>query len=284
MQKRAFDSDVGPLVSIIIPTFNSANTFSRCAQSIVEQTYKHIETIVIDNQSSDGTREIALASGFRLLVLASNRAIARERGIQVSDGEFVFLVDSDQTVDSRCVEVLVRHAIEKGADGAVVFESTEQCDRWTKLLACEDLVEFELGLGIPRWFRREVALATTKFSDLKSPHVYGEDRIILERSRALGFKFSICRDAKLVHSEGDVIHFLRKQFQNSVTDSSQILIRDHRGVAIRIAARKANPASAARILGINRKLIGYLSLVCLRFTFQAAGFILSRSLPESRAV
>jgi len=48
-----------PLVSIIIPTYNSARTLEQCLISIVAQDYKDIEIIVVDNNSTDTTKEIA---------------------------------------------------------------------------------------------------------------------------------------------------------------------------------------------------------------------------------
>jgi glycosyltransferase involved in cell wall biosynthesis len=48
-----------PLVSIVIPTKNSARTLEKCLVSIKNQAYENIEIIVVDNYSTDGTYEIA---------------------------------------------------------------------------------------------------------------------------------------------------------------------------------------------------------------------------------
>jgi probable beta-1,3-galactosyltransferase len=48
-----------PLVSVIIPTYNSSRTLEKCLKSIKNQTYKNIEIIVVDNNSIDNTKEIA---------------------------------------------------------------------------------------------------------------------------------------------------------------------------------------------------------------------------------
>lgn len=48
-----------PLVSIVIPTFNSSKTLGLCLESVRNQDYDNVEIIVVDNNSSDSTKEIA---------------------------------------------------------------------------------------------------------------------------------------------------------------------------------------------------------------------------------
>jgi len=58
-----------PLVSIIIPVYNSQQTIQRCLQSIADQTYKKIETIIVDRYSSDKTIQIAKQFNVKILRL-----------------------------------------------------------------------------------------------------------------------------------------------------------------------------------------------------------------------
>jgi glycosyltransferase involved in cell wall biosynthesis len=53
---------VQPLISIVIPTRNSANTLNSCLQSIVNQTYPNTELVIADSQSTDRTIEIVIQS------------------------------------------------------------------------------------------------------------------------------------------------------------------------------------------------------------------------------
>ena len=94
-----------PIVSIIVPAYNVANYIERCLLSLVQQSFKNIEIIVIDDGSEDMTSEIIDAFGSmdsRLVVIhQQNRGVsaARNKGIEISKGEYIAFVDSDDYVD-----------------------------------------------------------------------------------------------------------------------------------------------------------------------------------------
>lgn len=88
-----------PAVSIIIPTYNRANSISRSVNSILNQTYKDFEIIVIDDGSTDNTEEIISAiSDERVKYYKQKNAgacSARNYGIELSRGEYIAFHDSD---------------------------------------------------------------------------------------------------------------------------------------------------------------------------------------------
>jgi glycosyltransferase involved in cell wall biosynthesis len=89
-----------PWVSAIIPAFDRADTIERAIRSVDAQTFKHIEVIVIDDGSSDGTGRAARNSGCKnLRVLRHERnlgaAAARNTGIKAAAGRFLAFLDSD---------------------------------------------------------------------------------------------------------------------------------------------------------------------------------------------
>jgi len=88
-----------PLVSVIIPTFNRSSMVVEAVESVLAQSYAELEVIVVDDGSTDDTRERLRSYGQRLILVVNekNRGVsaARNRGIRQSRGEFVALLDSD---------------------------------------------------------------------------------------------------------------------------------------------------------------------------------------------
>ena len=88
----------GPLVSAIVATYNRANTLGQAIESILGQTYKNIEVIVVDDGSTDGTHDVLERFGGRLRILRQENAgpsAARNRGIAEAKGDIISFLDSD---------------------------------------------------------------------------------------------------------------------------------------------------------------------------------------------
>lgn len=86
-----------PKVTVIIPTFNRAYALSRSIDSVLSQTYKNVELIVVDDGSIDETQEL-LKSYPEIIVLSQKNAgvsSARNLGIEKATGEYVAFLDSD---------------------------------------------------------------------------------------------------------------------------------------------------------------------------------------------
>ena len=85
-------------VSVIIPTHNRAATISRAVESVLRQSYKHIEIIVVDDGSEDETQNILKSQqGVKIISLDATRGVsaARNEGVAVSSGEWIAFLDSD---------------------------------------------------------------------------------------------------------------------------------------------------------------------------------------------
>jgi glycosyltransferase involved in cell wall biosynthesis len=88
----------GPLVSVIVPTYNRAGIIRETIENIFEQTYTNIELIIVDDGSTDDTQRILRSYGQRIQWIAQNNAgpaAARNRGLQLARGEIIAFQDSD---------------------------------------------------------------------------------------------------------------------------------------------------------------------------------------------
>jgi len=98
-----------PLISIIVPTYNSSQFLDACLQSIKNQTYKNTELIVVDNHSTDKTKEIAQKYTTKVFTKGPERSAQRNFGAQRSNGQYLLFIDSDMELS----ENVVKNCIEK---------------------------------------------------------------------------------------------------------------------------------------------------------------------------
>lgn len=103
----------GNLVSIIVPVYNSEETLSRCLDSLLKQSYTHLEVIVIDDGSNDSS--LAMAYTYkerddRIQILKTEHIGpngARGKGVERASGDYVIFVDSDDYLDRDAVRMLI---------------------------------------------------------------------------------------------------------------------------------------------------------------------------------
>lgn len=107
-----------PLVSIIVPIYNVEKYLVWCLDSIVNQTYRNLEIILINDGSTDGSGEICDLYEQRdariHVITQENRGVsaARNAGLDYMEGEYVVFVDSDDYISPYLVEVLLRKRLE----------------------------------------------------------------------------------------------------------------------------------------------------------------------------
>lgn len=111
-----------PLISIIVPVYNVKNYLEKCLQSICGQTYKNLEIILIDDGSSDGSGELcnlfAQRDGRIKVIHQANagQSAARNRGLDIAQGEYFGFVDSDDWIEPDMYEFLYHLLKENEAD------------------------------------------------------------------------------------------------------------------------------------------------------------------------
>jgi glycosyltransferase involved in cell wall biosynthesis len=96
-----------PLVSVIVPTRNSAPVLRACLEAIRTQTYAHIELIVVDRDSTDETKAIAREFANHVLNHGPERSAQRNYGVEKSQGEYVMIIDSDMELSPGVIQACV---------------------------------------------------------------------------------------------------------------------------------------------------------------------------------
>ena len=111
-----------PLISVIIPVYNVREFLNRCVDCVINQKYKNLEIILVDDGSSDGCSLICDEYGnldSRIKVIHKNNgglSDARNAALDIMQGEFVTFIDSDDFVSEFYVENLYQAIKEKECD------------------------------------------------------------------------------------------------------------------------------------------------------------------------
>ena len=123
-------------ISIIVPVYNAATYLSECVESILLQTYKNFEVILVDDGSSDNSGQICdnfSIKDSRVKVIHQDnrgRSFARNSGIDKSTGDYLYFVDADDIIDPNLLELVVNALKEHDVDcvrfGYKKFNSTGQ--------------------------------------------------------------------------------------------------------------------------------------------------------------
>lgn len=196
------------LVSIIIPTKNSVTYLKNSFESIRKQTHKHIEIIVVDGKSTDGT--IALSKKYKCRIFtyvpkvssgSFDATYKRNYGAKHAKGNYIYWMDADMELAPTLIQEAIR-CTKKGAGAVILPEDSFGTGIWAKAKQLErrcywgdDTVE------CPRFFPRQV------WDDIggldESLGAGGDDLDI--HQKVLDKKYGVARTRALVmHNEGNL--------------------------------------------------------------------------------
>lgn len=149
-----------PLVSVVIPVYNSASTLEECLLSVVQQDYSFLEIVVVNDCSTDGSQQIIDAfanvdSRFVCCVKAKNEGLvrARQTGIENAHGKYIQYLDSDDTLCEGIIRLLVDKAEQTQADMVVApFYFVENGKKSPSLFFnFDELSGFDYLRGLMTW-------------------------------------------------------------------------------------------------------------------------------------
>lgn len=109
------------LVSVVVPCYNVQDYLVACVDSILNQTYKNIQVILVDDGSTDNTPSLCDSYSDResfTVIHTPNggQSAARNIGLEKATGDYVLFIDSDDEVHPQYIETLLRVALEKDVD------------------------------------------------------------------------------------------------------------------------------------------------------------------------
>lgn len=215
-----------PLVSVIVPTKNSSRTLEACLNSIKKQSYGNVELIVVDNNSTDNTKEIANRYTDKVFDKGPERSAQRNYGVENSNGEFVLIIDSDmilsEKVTSSCVEKIMS---DNQIVGLIIPEESFGEGIWAE---CKKLERsFYVGVDwmeAARFYRKNVY---QKIGGFNEKMVSGEDWDLSQRMRNEG-RIDRINDY-IYHNEGKVVflnlikkkYYYGKEFSNYANSNKE---------------------------------------------------------------
>jgi len=197
-------------VSVIIPTYESAEALEGCLRSLKAQSYPVSEVIVADGFSSDNTREKASRFGAKLILVFGTQAAARNAGLAHSRGDYVLFLDSDQRLEVGVVEDCILTCLKQGVEAVKIPETFVGLNFWGKCSALwkNRMVEaWGLQGGIPRFYRRRALLESSAFNvGLR----FWEDLELYQRLKLEGLREAWCRGRVIHYENGSLRSVMRK--------------------------------------------------------------------------
>lgn len=188
------------MISIIVTTKNESRHLPKFLESLKRQTYRDFEIIVVDNASTDDTKETAGKFGTRVFDKGPERSAQRNFGVQKAKGEYVLILDADMTLTKNvlmdCHSIVVKNP---GTGALIIPEKSFGTGFWTKFKIFER--EFYVGdetIEAPRLFKKDIF---EKFGGYDEKITGPEDFDLPLRMRKAGIKIGRIK-SYILHDEG----------------------------------------------------------------------------------
>lgn len=190
------------MVSVVVPVYNTKKYISKCIESILKQSYRNIEVILVDDGSTDGGGDICdeYAENYEEIRVIHQKnaglSFARRAGVNTASGQYIMFVDSDDYIENDLIDVLVCRMITEKVDlvisyllyvdGNNIVKSNRyiQDGTYVKETILKWLIDNEItgGTGMPvsmcgKIFVKDKLLKA--FQRIKKRLAYGEDLVEL---------------------------------------------------------------------------------------------------------
>ncbi len=168
-----------PLVSVNLSTYNSAKTLGECLESIKKQSYKNIETIIVDNCSIDNTLEIVKKFATRFFNYGPERSAQRNFGAKNACGRYILYLDADMVLSKGVITECVEKCEGNGYAALYIPEKIIGKGFWIKVRDFERAFYNATCIDAVRFVRRDKFLEIGGFDEsLTGPEDWDFDRRI----------------------------------------------------------------------------------------------------------
>ena len=184
------------LVSIIITTKNEEDVLGNLLESVKKQTHKSVEVLLVDNNSTDKTKDIGKKYGARVFNKGPERSTQRNFGVKKAKGKYVLVLDADMVLTKNVLKELIEKA--KNYKVLIVPEKSFGEGFWVKFKIFErEFYEGEDLIEAARFFERETFL---KFGGYDTGITGPEDYDLPLRMRKAGLKIGRIK-SYILHNE-----------------------------------------------------------------------------------
>ncbi len=224
------DPAAAPRISIVMPVYNAERLLGECLAALRASTWRDFEILVVDDSSTDGSREIAAAHGCRVVPSGGRLgpAGARNKGVEEARGDIIFFIDSDVVVRPDTLTKLMA-AFDRDPElaGAIAVQSPTMrfrnlCSVYKNLWMYYTYVR-RAGEDVPLFYTTAAGIRRSAFVesggfDLNYTNPNVEDTDYGQKLARLGFRLQVLPDLEVEHVKGyDLAGLLRVDFLRSMS-------------------------------------------------------------------
>lgn len=195
------------MISVLMLTYNRENLVSRAIESILKQTYKDFEFIIVDNGSSDKSGEVAdeyAKKDARVRVIHRERgtiSAGRNTALDAANGDFITFIDDDDWTEPDYLEFLLNLITENNADISICGASDKDFDEKLVMNAEQALIELmwrkKYNVGFPTKMIKSSLLDDLRFpEDAQYDDISLMHKLIAKATRIAYYglpKYNVCR-------------------------------------------------------------------------------------------
>lgn len=146
-----------PTVSVIVPIYNSEKYLKECVESILNQSYRNLEIILVDNGSTDASPSICdefESDDERVQVIHKKHgsiSSGRNAGLNIAKGEYITFLDSDDKMENEMIDVLLKLALDYDSDICVCKSKRMYIDYIENMEETEEKTEYNAQQALYAW-------------------------------------------------------------------------------------------------------------------------------------